>query len=66
VRTIADYLMEERPELLEEMDAFYADRASHLERSIEDVARHAEGARLVPAGRVQPRARTGRTASGCH
>lgn len=38
VRTIADYLMEERPELLDEMDAFFGDRDAHIERSVTDVA----------------------------
>ncbi|HNW33606.1 MAG TPA: hypothetical protein PKM25_01640 [Candidatus Ozemobacteraceae bacterium] len=38
VRTIADYLMAERPELLDEMDAFYADRRDNVDRSVNDVA----------------------------
>lgn len=38
VRTIADYLMEERPELLEEMDAFFGERNGHIDRSVTDVA----------------------------
>ncbi|HOT29737.1 MAG TPA: hypothetical protein PLU72_16290 [Candidatus Ozemobacteraceae bacterium] len=38
VRTIADYLLEERPELLDEMDAFYGERREHFDRSVSDVA----------------------------
>ncbi|HOY66557.1 MAG TPA: zinc dependent phospholipase C family protein [Candidatus Ozemobacteraceae bacterium] len=52
VRTIADYLLEERPELLEEMDAFYADRASHLERSVGDVAEMLGEHGFVPSGKA--------------
>lgn len=38
VRTIADYLLEERPDLLDEMDAFYGERREHVDRSVGDVA----------------------------
>ncbi len=38
VRAIADYLLEERPELLDEMDAFYGERGEHIDRSVNDVA----------------------------
>jgi len=38
VRTIADYLIAERPELVDEMDAFYADRSGNIDRSVNDVA----------------------------
>ncbi len=38
VRTIADYLLEERPELLDEMDAFYGERQELIDRSVTDVA----------------------------
>lgn len=38
VRTIADYLLEERPDLLDDMDAFFGERRDHIDRSVNDVA----------------------------
>ncbi|MBF0547999.1 MAG: hypothetical protein HQM08_26415 [Candidatus Riflebacteria bacterium] len=37
IRTIAEYLMRERPELIKEMDEFYADRQKAIAISVEDV-----------------------------
>ncbi len=38
IRAIAEYLLRERPELIEEMSAFYADREAAIDASVSEVA----------------------------